>query len=178
MMSFDLWHTADPDAESEGGTLEPPADGIYEVALTAASAFTAKESGVPFVKTSFKDVVSEFEWTVLHGFKSQAQANVTKKTCRTLGVDIDNVTSQEQLDQTLGQLVGTYYAVTVKTNGKFRNTYIDGPTAGTVPASSSDFPPQETVPAGGGATDEDDIPFRAIFPDVDAYRATRWNERG
>jgi hypothetical protein len=149
-MSFDLWHTADPDAQADGGTLTPPDDGVYEVALVDAAAFTSK-NGVALVKTAFKDVVSEYEWTVLHGFKSQAQANMTKKTCRSLGIDIDNITSQDQLDAAAKELIGRYFAVTVKRDGKFENTYIDGPTSGT--------PPQAAASAPAAATSTDDVPF-------------------
>lgn len=145
-MSFDLWHTADPDAAGEGGTLEPPADGVYQVTLVDAGAFTAQSSGKAFVKTELKDESTDYSWTVLHGFKSQAQANVTKKTCRTMGVDIDTVASEDALDTAMKALIGQYFTVTVKTNGQYRNTYIDGP------AEASGMAPSAPI-----ATD--DVPF-------------------
>lgn len=155
-MSFDLWHTADPDAEAPAVTLDPPADGVYEVALTDAAAFNGKDER-PWVAMTFKDMASEYSWKVLHGFKSQGQANMTKKACRELGVLIDQITSQEQLDEALKSCVGGYYAVTVKTNGNFRNTYVDGPTSST-PPPAGDFP-AAPAPAAPEATDDASIPF-------------------
>lgn len=157
-MTFDeYWANANPDAESGStDTLDPPADGVYEVAMTSAAAFTSKDD-VPWVKTSFKDVVSGYEWTVLHGFKSQAQANVTKKTCRTLGVLIDQVTSQDGLDEALKSCVGTFYAVTVKTNGQYRNTYVDG-VAGSAPAGDFPAAPAPST-AEPGMKESDEVPF-------------------
>lgn len=155
-MSFDAWHTADPDAAGNGDDLNPPDDGTYEVTLIGAAAFTAK-SDAAFVKNQYQVLTGPaagYEWTVLLGFKSQEQANVTKKACRDLGVEIDAITSQEALSEALEALVGQYYTVEVKTNGKFRNTYIQGPLVG----SDLPAPPPEPVTAGA-PSDDDGVPF-------------------
>lgn len=162
MSDFESWHTADPDAAGGDDTLDPPADGTYHVALVEGSAFETKDGQKSFVKTTFKVLAgpsADYQWTVLHGFKSQAQANITKKTCRELGVDIDNVTSLQALNDAVVARVGHYFTVTVKTNGQYRNTYIDGDAQpqGDLPVETGEKFAPDPVPAG--ATAEADIPF-------------------
>lgn len=161
-MSFDAFISADPDAAGgDGGDLEPPADGTYEVALTDAAFFTSKK-GDAFVKLAWRVVSQQhtgFEWTVLLGFKSQGQANMSKKQVRELGIEVDSVTSPAALDQELKERVGGYFSVEVKTNGEYRNTYVNGPAVGSdVPIDAQAFS-AEPAPADAGATDEEEIPF-------------------
>lgn len=156
MTDFDnTWKNADPDAAG-GNDLEPPEDGAYDVALTEATAFESKE-GKPFVKLVLR-VVSlasrDYEWTVLLGFKSQSQANMTKRIVRDVGVDVDEVAGFEELGDALNTKIGQYYTVKVVTNGEFRNTYIEGPAN-----PQTDIPIPEMPVTVPETTDDGDIPF-------------------
>lgn len=164
MNDFDqTWKDADPDAAGGGDDLTPPPDGTYDVALTGASAFIARTTGNAMVKMEWRVIGSDhqdYEWTVLLGFKSQKQANMTKREARNLGVDVDNVDGIDALDDALRGCVGRYYTVETKTNGDFKNTYISdlGPISSDIPIT--DMPQPETVPAGGGDdSDDDGVPF-------------------
>jgi hypothetical protein len=159
-MSFqDTWHDATVDDQPD--RTQPPAPGNgYTVAVRDAKAINSK-AGDDWVIIELEGVTgaaSEHQWSVLRGFKSPQQAGFTKRVCRDLGVDIDAVTSLDELDQALKPIIGQYFTVDVVQNGEYRNTYFRG-TAGP--------PEQEQLPAaavGGGpgsATNEDgeSIPF-------------------
>ena len=143
-----IWSGANPDATNDS---EPPADGMYDVVLADAGAFLSKEKQEPWVKLAFRTVADGHEWDVLQGFKSQKQANFTKKTVRDLGVDVDSIAGFEELDGALKEAVGRYFTVEVKTNGEFRNTYL-------VPDARPDIPVDAAFNATETKTD-DDIPF-------------------
>lgn len=123
----------DPNAETNGGAdLEPPVDGTHTgCVLRDATAFTAK-SGKDFVKFEWQ-TVDGFTWTVLQGFKSEGQTAVTWSEVGKLGISPVEITSLDQLDIELKKHIGSYYDIAVKTNGNFRNTYINGPSTGNNP---------------------------------------------
>lgn len=144
----DTWNSADPDAR-EDITLDPPADGDYTAVLVEAHAGIGKESQRAFVALTWQDVASEYKWKVLGGFKSSGQANVTKGMVRDLGVDVDSLHAFEEVGEALKPLAGGYYSLSVKTNGTFRNTYINGPArVGQSPAAEP-----------GSPTSTDEVPF-------------------
>ena len=161
MTGFDAFKNADPD--KEGDDLEPPADGVYTVALMDAGAFTSK-AGNFLAKLAFRvqDTTSNgYEWTVLLGFAKQRQANFSKGQIRDLGIDVDSISSEDELDTTLKGRVGGFYYVEVKTSlgdgREFRNTYVTGPASSQPPASQP-----VPVTAGGGEPlndGMDDVPF-------------------
>lgn len=161
-MSFEqIWAQADPDAVSQSGdNLEPPEDGVHVVCLVDADAFVSKNDR-PFVKLQFQRTDDDYQWAVLLGFKSQQQANMTKRQVRNLGVDVEQVTDLGELAAAVKAHVGEFYAVTVSTSGQFRNTYVDGhyrQPAGDVPAEVPQQlvqAPAQSVSAIGG----DDVPF-------------------
>lgn len=152
----DTWGSANPDAA--GNDNEAPL-GDHTVALTAARAYMSKKKNEPWVSLTLKVVVPRngieagYEWDELFGFRSQKQANVTKKTVRDLGVDVDNVGgSITDLHDALQVQLGKYYEVEVVQSGDWRNTYIKGEALG------SDIPtdaPQADVPEA----EKEDIPF-------------------
>ena len=59
---------------------------------------------------------------------------MTKKLVKDLGVDVDSITFSDLAD-VLKDKAGEYFHVTVKTNGAFRNTYVQGPARGGLPAA-------------------------------------------
>jgi hypothetical protein len=127
----------------------PPPEGLYEVALTGASAFTSKK-GTEIVKLEFRVMSAQengHEWTEIRSFGSQGAANAAKATCFRLGVDVDQVTSLDELDTELKGRTGRYYEAKVVRNGEYLNTYIEG-----------DATPAGQEPAAGPAND-DDVPF-------------------
>jgi hypothetical protein len=127
----------------------PPPEGEYEVALISASAFTSKK-GTEIVKRELRVVSPQqqgHEWTEIRSFGTQGAANAAKATCFRLGVDVDAVSSLEELDVELKALGGRYYEAKVVRNGEYLNTYIEGDAT-----PVADFQPAP-VPA------DDDIPF-------------------
>lgn len=156
MSSFsESWGTADPDAVG-GGEDNPPTDGRHDVALIEAKAFTSK-AGKDVVTLKWQTVDKAHEWTGLHGFKTQGAANFTKKTVRALGVDLDNVTTLDSLDQALTEKVGNYYVVDTKQNGDFHNTYLVEDAQPAAPDLAG-LPPAP-APVVAGSTADDSIPF-------------------
>jgi hypothetical protein len=153
----DAWNNADPDAAGSG---EAPPEGIYDVALTSADAFLSKSAGEPWIKLTFKVMSAQHqghEWDVLQGFKSQKQANFTKRTVRQLGVDVDTaVGGLDELGDLLQSAVGKYFVVEVKRTGDYLNTYLqDGSAQAPV---QTDFPVDApTAPAS--VTDDEPVPF-------------------
>jgi hypothetical protein len=164
MSDFDsAWGSASV-GDGEQSNFDPPPDGDHIAELRKASALTSKK-GDDWVVLEFREIRSGHDWTVMLGFKSQGQANVTKTACFRLGVQVDEVFSLEQLGQELERKVGGYFEVTVQTNGEFRNTYINGPVrqadadreiqqSTDVPTDVTDFQPPATL-----QTEEEVIPW-------------------
>jgi hypothetical protein len=152
-MSFtDIWAAASKD---DNASVPPPPPGMYDVELSKARAFLSKKDEA-WVSLTFKVTskrARDHEWDVLLGFRSQGQANVAKNQIAKLGVDVDSVGDLDGLDQALGRKVGGYFAVEVKQNGDYVNTYVIGATAG------GDFPPAPAAAPVPEATDDDAIPF-------------------
>jgi hypothetical protein len=162
-MTFaETWENADPDAVG-GDDLTPPADGLHEATLVGGGAWTSKK-GVDWVRFEFVlNDGSEFKWSVLHGFKSQAQAGFTKREVRALGIDVEQLPPDlAALDAAIKEKLGGYYVVRVERDGKFESTYVeDVATAATTPgAPSAPAPEAAPAPAPAGSTGtDDDIPF-------------------
>lgn len=159
-MGFDdTWADANPDAAG-GDNGNPPPDGTHDVALVDASAFTSKGGNDMVVLEWQKLSEREYQWPSLHGFKTQQAANFTKKTCREVGVDIDNVESLDALDAALKEHVSKFYEVEVKRNGDFINTYVNG--GGVVPVTVPDVPADvEGLGDPPGAQFGDDAPWES-----------------
>lgn len=183
-MSFDqTWHNATVDEQQDAG--QPPEKGLYTTELIDAAAVTAKASGKDWVILEFRALDGGAEghaWKVFQGFGSPQQAGFTKRVCRDLGVDIDNVTAMSELDEQLKQQIGRYFTVEVKQNGEYRNTYIQGTVSpesftlqqqGEIPVT--DEPPAGAQLAAAPAGNDDDIPFLWDGPRdfSDRYHANR-----
>jgi hypothetical protein len=151
-MGFDdTWADADPD---QGGNDNPPDDGIHDVALVDARAFTSK-GGDDTVVFEWRTVDGDYSWSQVCGFKSPKAAGFTKGQCITAGVDVDSVGSLDELDAALKECVAGFYEVEVQRNGEFVNTYIRGgqkPSQPDVPADTAGLQP-------AAASKDDDVPF-------------------
>lgn len=143
-----LWQNANPDAV--GGENEPPEPGRYEAALIDAGAAISKKEK-PYQKMVWQRLEDKYEWTVIHGFGSEGAANMAKREARAVGVDVDSITSLDELDAGLKAQVGGYYIVDVQRSGDFTNTYVSGTLTGDVPVDAP-----EPVPA---AVADDSVPF-------------------
>lgn len=157
MSDFQPYDPNNQPSSSNGNDLDPPPDGTHNgCVLRDAGAFTAK-SGKDFVKLEWQ-TTDGHTWTVLQGFKSEAQTAVTWSEVGKLGINPVETTSLEELDEKLKQQIGSYYDLAVKTNGQFRNTYINGPTVGNNPVVQ-----QQTAIAAPKQGDPDEagqpIPF-------------------
>lgn len=151
-MGFDdTWAQADPDAVGNSED-NAPDDGTHDAALIEGRAFTSK-GGNDMVVLEWQTVDRQHQWPSLHGFKTQEAANFTKKTCRDLGVAIDDVASLDELDSLLKEHVGEFFEVEVKRNGDYINTYINGGGVKPVADVPADVSP-DPVPAG-----DDGVPF-------------------
>lgn len=159
MSTFDSeWNNAQVDGDQQSN-FDPPADGEYIVELKKATALTSKK-GDDWVVLELRELELGYDWTVMLGFKSQGQANLTKTACYRLGIQVDEISSLSDLSDQLESCAGGYYEIEVKTNGDYRNTYINGParpqdarTDVPVPIDRADFQP---VP---DTADDDDIGF-------------------
>lgn len=151
------WNTTTVDSN---GNSQAPEPGTYEVLLHDARAFTSK-AGDDYVALELKVATGELaghEWTELRSFRDEKAVKATKATVSRIGLtDIDQITSLDEFDTRLKQLIGNWYMVDVVQKGEYRNTYFNGqvsntPPAPDVPADTSDFQP-------AAATATDDIPF-------------------
>jgi len=145
-----LWQNANPDAV--GGENEPPEDGRYQVALIEAGAAISKREK-PYQKMVWRRLEDKHEWTVIHGFASEGSANMAKREARAIGVNVDEVTSLEELDAGLKAQVGGYFIVDVQRSGDFTNTYVSGTLTGEVPMEAPE-PVAATTPGN-----DDGVPF-------------------
>jgi hypothetical protein len=148
-----------PKATADGSeNNDPPPEGSYEVALVDTSAFVSKK-GAEIVKLELRVVSAHengHEWTELRSFASQGAANAAKAACSRLGVDVESVSSLEELDAELKQLVGRYYEVSVVRNGEYLNTYVEHETTAqhAAPAAAA-----EAAAPAAGAADSDPVPW-------------------
>ena len=158
MSTFTPYDPKSHNADNQGNDLEPPPDGTYGgCTLRDAGAFTAKSSGKDFVKFEW-ETTDGYRWTVLQGFKSDAQTAVTWSEVSKLGINPTEIADLDQLDRALKACVGGYYDIVVKTNGQFRNSYVNGPSVGSNPVV------QQTSAAASAATSPastDDMPWDA-----------------
>jgi hypothetical protein len=164
LSDFDsAWGSATVDGD-EQSNFDPPPDGDHVIELRKASALTSKK-GDDWVVLELRELRSGHDWTVMLGFKNQGQANLTKTACSRLGVQVDEVFSLEQLSQELERHTGGYFEVAVKTNGEYRNTYVNGPArqadamaaAGSV--SDVPVPQQELAPVKAAAVVDGPAPW-------------------
>lgn len=157
MGDFDSQWTGATVGDGEQSNFDPPAgDGEYVVELVKATAITSKK-GDDWVVLELADLVSRHQWTLMLGFKSQGQANITKTACSRLGIQVDEVSSLTELANSLEDLAGAFFEVTVKTNGEYRNTYIDGPARHPVSDVPAPTEPLPGVAAAGVPTER--VPF-------------------
>lgn len=158
---FVPYDPATHDNNQNGNDLDPPADGTHTgCELIDASAFTAK-NGKDFVKFQWR-APHGHTWTVLQGFGSDAQAGVTWGQVAQLGINPTEISDLEQLNGVLTSHIGSYYDIGVKTNGQFRNSYINGPSVGSNPVvqeqiASNGVQTPAAVSADGA--DDNTIPF-------------------
>jgi hypothetical protein len=155
-MSFnDTWASAT--VEDQPDRTQPPEPGLYTVAIQDAKAITS-EAGEDWVIIELEGIdgkAAEHRWSVVQGFRTPQATGFTKCVCRDLGVDIDAVTSLDQLDTALKPIVGRYFTVQVKQKGEYRNTYFQGQ------VRTDEKLPEEQRAAAASATNgnDDDIPF-------------------
>ena len=161
-MSFRPYNPDTDNLNNDGNDLEPPPDGTHTgCELLDAGAFTSKSKNEDWVKFQWR-APDGHTWTVLQGFRSDAQTAVTWSEVSKLGINPVDVPSLDDLNDRLINLVGAYYDLAVKTNGQFRNTYINGPTVGNNPVVQQNSilgQAQEPAAVGAGTQDDDDIPF-------------------
>lgn len=150
----DAWSSADPNAPMDSN--DPPAPGEYDVVINDARAFQSKAGNdVAIVEWQITGgSQTGYSWPDLYGFKNDGQIKAAKAMCDRIGVDVDTVSSLEDLDARLKERIGEYFRIEVVQNGQWLNTYVRG-TATQQPLS--DVPDDgafQPVPA-----DDTDIPF-------------------
>lgn len=132
----------------------PPAPGTYEAVLVEGSAFTS-QAGKPYLKLRWRLVGDPLSlWTELYGLDRLGGKKAAKATLERMQVNLDAVTDFDSLGSVVAQAVDQFFTVTVKQNGQYRNTYVEGPSAPDAGVTDpGDFP----VPAPANASD--DVPF-------------------
>jgi hypothetical protein len=171
-MSFDnTWANATVEDQDRA---EAPEPGTYTVVIRDAKAITSKEKGEDWVIVEIEglDGVAEgHQWPVIQGFRTPQAAGFTKRVCRDLGVDIDNVNNLDDLDAQLKTTIGQYHTVDVKQKGDFKNTYFQGR------VTQESLPAAATGGGPGSATNEDGDPIPFLWDGPreysDRYHANR-----
>lgn len=170
MTGFDpeAWKNTSIDNESK----DPPPEGEYEVAIDNAEFFTSK-AGNAVIKLSLRVTSAGDEqgwsWDEIRGMGTEGQMKAAKATCARLGIDVDAIDSEDQLNAELEACIGRYYEVAVKQNGDYLNCYINSRVHG-VDEGVPDFRPAAGgTPAAVGA--DDDIPF--LWRPVEEYKEPR-----
>ena len=150
-MSFDdfgEFKSEEPDA------LEP-VDGNHTARLIRADLNRDKESGrVKWVILEWQTLDLAFYWTSFHGVTKQAKV-FTKRSLERLGIDLEAMTSWDDIGTALSDVEDRTFVVRVSHNGKYLNTEVlDGGEIQTeLPVNT---PP---TPVKASAFDDDDIPF-------------------
>lgn len=153
-MSFDVsaWKNTSIDNESK----DPPPEGEYEVAIDSAEFFVSK-AGNPVIKLSLRVTSAGdqqgYTWDEIRGMGTPGQMKAAKATCSRLGIDVESIDSEEQLDAELRACIGRYYEINVKQNGDYLNAYINSQVHGV------EEPVDFTAAPVGAADSDDDIPF-------------------
>ena len=160
MSQFDANKWASTSVEENNPAPEP---GTYEALLHDARAFTSN-AGKDFVVLSWRVASGPeagYEWDDLRGFGSDGAIKATKATLIRIGVDVDALTSLDEMDRAVQGAVGEWYVLEVKQNGDFRNTFVNQKIS--APASNgsdinSDTTGFEPEPVAAGVK-TDSIPF-------------------
>lgn len=162
-MTFEQqWANASAD-ENPPSNMDPPGEGAFQVALTAAKALVSKKGNeVVILELRAVGPPSDgYEWTHFLRFEPQGVANIAKRTCHLIGVAVDAVESLDDLNEALQEHVGNYYDIEVKRNGDYLNVYFDGPSQSLPPTPPTQFvtdgPRQTAAKVVAGI--DDDIPF-------------------
>lgn len=148
----------------DGDDFDPPADGQHKgCELIDAGAFTSKK-GDDWAKFKWR-TPNGHEWTVLQGFDptNDTRTAITWGQIQALGINPVDIDSLEALNTILIAQVGSYYDLGVKTNGQFRNTYINGPTVGENPVVQQQIANGAQPVAAGTGVPEEDIPFACAW---------------
>ena len=113
-MPFDS--TAWANAQSDFNRDEPPAPGVYTVAMIGGSTITARESGRQSAKLNWKVLdgyAKDHVWGSLHTLEPfnkegepSAGLGMTKQALRTLGVNVEACTSIDALEDELARVQG------------------------------------------------------------------------
>lgn len=159
-MSFNASQWNDTEI-SDNGNSRAPEPGSYEVMLHDARAFTSK-AGDDYVALELKVALGPeagHEWTELRSFKNENAVRATKTTVTRLGMNVDEIATLAEFDTELKKLIGNWYTVDVKQNGKYRYVYFNGQVSNTPPMTDIPVDTSDFQPTGAGVKDDDTIPF-------------------
>ena len=150
----------DFDAFKQDDGDEPP-DGNHTAWLERTSVFQSK-AGPWFIRTCWRTTDMTFYWETLNGTTGQSKQH-TRRLLSQAGIDLDAMTSWEQLGDELATIENRQYLVGVKKNGNFLNTTIEGSPEfiqPEIPADTRGLPQPSTAPVGtAGLFDDADVPF-------------------
>lgn len=159
MTSFNpgAWQQADIDNTADSKAPEP---GVYETSVQDARAFTS-EKGNDVMVVELRVLSGPEEghtWSEVRGFKNEGSIKAAKSMCARLGVDVASINSLDRLDTALETVIGQYYAIEVKRNGEYLNTYITGRLTSAPPKSDVPNDGFEPVAASAASTAGEDDP--------------------
>jgi hypothetical protein len=162
-MGFDAAGWREALDERQGG--EAPPDAIYEAECTNSDVITRRSDGAQWVKLWWKVISGphrDAEWESLHTldrFKPDGERNpglaFTVDALRKMGYPVDDAekaSSADVIKHELQALEGRGYAVEVKTNGNFTNTYVKEQLrqyAPSLPGTGGDAAPAYGQPRNG-----------------------------
>lgn len=149
-MNFgEAWMNANPD---DIGGNQPPEPGLHDAALVDTVAAMSKRGSL-YMRLTWQRVEDRHQWDAMFGLGTPTGIALAKREARELGIDIDTVSTIEQLDAALATKRGGYYRVSVEQNGDYTNTYVRGVLTPEVPVEAP--APSSPTPAAAN----DDVPF-------------------
>jgi hypothetical protein len=140
---------------SDGGE---PVDGTHTARLDAAAVLDTKNGRR--IKLTWQTVDYAHWWESWHGVSGKAKP-FTKGVLAGIGVDLDALTSWDELSDQLADREGRVFEVTVERNGDWLNTSVVGLAKDVqldLPVNGAGLPDPD-VAAAAGMFDDDDIPF-------------------
>lgn len=153
-----------------GADGEPP-DGNHTVMLERTSVFESRV-GAHWLRTCWRTTDLDYYWETLNALEGQRMQQ-TRALVEAVGVDIEQISSWDELGDELAQFEDKAYIVKVSRNGDFLNTAVVeraqgiqgtlGPSSSDIPADTRGLPepappPREPVRAGAGGGLFDEAP--------------------
>ena len=133
-----------------------PTNGNHTALLARAVVVESQKDGRTYVICEWQTTDLAYYWSAVRGVTGGAKGH-THRTLTSLGIDLDEISSWDELGDRLAAVEGQTFMVEVSRNGNFVNTRIIERVTAVQTAIPVTAPPDP--PPKGGDFDDDDIPF-------------------